>query len=367
MPFALAMTLLTAGLPTMSAPAASAAGTIASPFSEGQSVRIIQGYNGGSHRGRSQYGLDLVLADGGTSGATVVSPIEGSVTWAQGPGASNGCIAVTLRDSSYSVMLCHLILERGYRPGEAIARGQQLGTVGPAGSVGNNGAPHVHLELHRGRGANSPVPFSEPDGLPLEGVHLPASGASGEHTGRTPVGRAATAARQGGASLEAQSQTALRSITPPTSDVGGRSPRSVQLAPAPAVVRAAVVRGTGSCLNVRERAAADARIVECLPEGAEVPLESVRGGVEGWRQIETKGWAVSEYLKPTRAVVARTDGCLNVRERPSVGAPVIGCLAEGAAVSIAEGPTPGDSITWYRIERVQPLERGGWVGGQYLD
>ncbi len=224
MPFALAMTLLTAGLPTMSAPAASAAGTIASPFSEGQSVRIIQGYNGGSHRGRSQYGLDLVLADGGTSGATVVSPIEGSVTWAQGPGASNGCIAVTLRDSSYSVMLCHLILERGYRPGEAIARGQQLGTVGPAGSVGNNGAPHVHLELHRGRGANSPVPFSEPDGLPLEGVHLPASGASGEHTGRRRS--AGPRQRRGRVELPSRRSHRRRSVRSPrrrqTSAVGRR-------------------------------------------------------------------------------------------------------------------------------------------------
>jgi hypothetical protein len=39
------------------------------PFDDGQSVRIIQGYSGGTHQGASAYGLDLVLASGETSGA----------------------------------------------------------------------------------------------------------------------------------------------------------------------------------------------------------------------------------------------------------------------------------------------------------
>jgi hypothetical protein len=280
-------------------------------------------------------------------------------------------MAITLSDGSYSVALCHVILDRAYRAGESIARGQTLGTVGPAGSVGNNGAPHVHLELHRGRGANSPVPFSTPEGLPLEGVALPATE---NHAGRAPIvasanpaGRAATAAetRQGGGELVAQAQTSPRAIAAPSPNESARATRSAQSAQTPGLVRAAIVQGTGSCLNVREQASAGARIVECLPDGSEVPLAS--GADEGWRQIESKGWAASEYLKRTRGVVARTEGCLKVRERPTIGAPAIGCLADGTAVTIAEGPTPDGDSRWYRIDRAEPLEKGGWVAGQYLD
>jgi hypothetical protein len=119
---------------------------------------------------------------------------------------------------------------------------------------------------------------------------------------------------------------------------------------------------------VRERAAADARVVACLPEGTEVLLApAARGAEAGWRQIEGKGWASSEYLKRTRAVVGGTEGCLNVREGATTGARVVGCLAEGTAVTLAEGPVAGNGFEWYRIERTQPLEKGGWVVGQYLD
>ena len=57
-----------------SAPALAAAPmtTVPLPFDAGESARIIQGYNGGSHQGASIYGLDLVLASGETSGATVL-------------------------------------------------------------------------------------------------------------------------------------------------------------------------------------------------------------------------------------------------------------------------------------------------------
>lgn len=373
---AMVMALLAAPVPSGGVPSASAADSIGSPFSDGLAVRIIQGYNGGTHQGRSRYGLDLVLADGGTSGATVLAPISGAVSWAQGPGASNGCVAIALPDGSHSVVLCHVILDRAYRPGESVARGQQLGTVGAAGSVGNNGAPHVHLELHRGRGANNPVPFSVPDGLPLQGVELPTTGGAGEHGGRTPVvasvpaaGRSATAAPGAGQSagtVVAQGQAAPRPLVlaPSTTD-GARAPRSVQ---APGLLRAAIVQGTGSCLNVREKAAADARIVECLPEGAEVPLVAAARGADGsWSQIESKGWAASQFLKRTRAVIAGTDGCLNVRERPTLSAPTVGCLAEGAAVQISDGPMVSDGLDWYRIEPATPLNKGGWVAGKYLD
>jgi hypothetical protein len=369
---ALVVAVLLATMAPYGVPSAAAAESVDNPFSEGRAVRIIQGYNGGSHQGRSRYGLDLVLADGGTSGAPVFAPIGGKVTWAQAPGVGNGCMAISLSDGSYSVVLCHLLLDRPYRSGESIARGQPLGTVGEAGRVGNNGAPHIHLEVHRGGGANNPVPFSAADGLALAGVELPATGKAGEYGGKTPLvaarpaGRSAAAAVSGPGAVSAQGQTPPRALVagPAAIDVA-RAPRSVQ---GPALVRAAMVQGTGSCLNVRERASSDARIVDCLAEGTEVPLVSAAREADGtWAQIESQGWVASRFLKRSRAVIAGTAGCLNVRERPTLSAPTLGCLPEGSAVRLSDGPMVSDGRDWYQIEPTAPLTKSGWVAGQYLD
>ena len=58
-----------------------------------------------------------------------------------------------------------------------------------------------------------------------------------------------------------------------------------------------------------------------------------------------------------RAVVAGTEGCLNVREKPSTSAPIVTCLPEGTAVTIAEGPTPGESFNWYRLAPSQSSQQ----------
>jgi murein DD-endopeptidase MepM/ murein hydrolase activator NlpD len=362
---------LMAGLLPFASPATTLAGEgILMPFPGGQAVRIIQGYNGGSHQGRSYYGLDLVLAGASTSGSEVVSPIDGSVAWAQAPGTANGCMALSFRDGSYSVVLCHVLFHRSYSRGEWISGGQSLGRIGPAGTVGNNGTPHVHLELHRGGRAAAPVPFSPPDGLPLEGVALPATGAYSEHTSRAPI---ASSNRTGsGAVAPSNPQAAVPRQPPPTRPAASEqttatAPSSVA-ARSSTPTRTAVVHGTGSCLNVREQPSPDARIVDCLRDGTEVALmPRVQGGDSGWRKIEARGWAVSEHLKRTRAVVSGTEACLNVRESPSIGALVLGCLPEGTPVVLSEGPTLGGDFEWYRIEPAKPVEKGGWVVAPYLD
>ncbi|MDP8924690.1 MAG: SH3 domain-containing protein [Chloroflexota bacterium] len=359
----------------MPARTTSAAESVALPFPGGKAVRIIQGYSGGTHRGRSQYGLDLVLADGGTSGAEVVSPIEGTVTYSQAPKVGNGCMAIAYRDGSHSVMLCHVIFHRTFSRGESIARGQSLGTVGPAGTVGNNGTPHVHLELHRGSRASSPVPFSRPEGLALEGLELAATGTFSEHGRREPI---MSTNRAGGGTV-ASSTTRSDAVTQPlaarsepvtlTAASLSSQGRSIDASAAAATTstRAAVVHGTESCLKVRQQPSADAPVVECLPEGAEVKLKPLASGAESrWRQVDG-GWVAGEYLKRTSAVVAGTDACLNVRESPKTGATLHGCLPEGTTVKIVEGPTAADGFDWYRIERAGSLEKGGWVVGRYLD
>lgn len=172
-------------LPTLSSSStpASAADLLPLPFEEGAAVRIIQGYNGGTHVGDSQLALDLVLANGLSSGAPALSPIEGTIAWAFEPGTQTGCAQITARDGSFGVMLCHIVLDRPYARGERINRGQVLGTIGAAGEVGNNGTPHIHLQLQKGGRTNQPVPFAAPDGLPLEGTDLPATGGRNENAG----------------------------------------------------------------------------------------------------------------------------------------------------------------------------------------
>lgn len=161
---------------------------MALPFDQGEAVEIVQGYNGGTHQGASIYGLDLVLADGTTSGAPVLAPFDGAVPWAFAPGEQTGCIEIVASDGKYGTMLCHVVLDRPFGHGDKVVRGEQIGTVGAPGMVGNNGLAHVHMELHVGGRSGDIVPFSDSDGgLPLEGLDLPATGASNEHGGEGPI------------------------------------------------------------------------------------------------------------------------------------------------------------------------------------
>jgi Peptidase family M23/Bacterial SH3 domain len=347
---------------------AGAAESVLLPFGGGQAVRVIQGYNGGSHQGRSRYALDLVLAGGGTSGAEVVSPVAGVVSWAQAPGTGHGCLAAAVRDGSYSVVLCHILLDHAYRAGEAVARGQTLGTVGPPGAVGNNGTAHVHLELHRGRLANNPVPFGGPDGLALDGTDLAASGAANEH-----AGRASLVSRNGpgsGPREAAPAPAAAPRAAPPRATPSPTPTPAAQqaaaAAPASSSASVAVVEGTGACLKVRATPSLEAGVVDCLPDGTEVRLGD---GVEHrdaltWRRIPGQGWAAMDFLRPRRAVITGTDSCLNVRDAPSTLGAVVTCLPEGTSVAIGES-AQGDLGRWLRVDQV--VNGGaGWVLADFL-
>jgi hypothetical protein len=300
-------------------------------------VRVIQGYNGGTHQGRSQFALDLVLAGGGTTGAAVRSPIDGRVVWAMAPGAGNGCIGIALRDGNYSVALCHVLFDQVFRRGEAIARGQVLGTVGAAGTLGNNGTPHVHVELHRGGAARDPIPFETLGGLSGSEAPAPALRAVAPSPAPKPAAAPAPAPK------------------PVAEPVAASAPRPVAEA-----VRMAIVEGTASCLNVRESPVLDAAIRTCIAEGSEVSLGTERN--EGWRQIANKGWASAEFLRLTRAIVSGTSSCLNVRDGPSTSAAVVSCLAEGTPIKLAEGPHTADGLGWFKLAS----DAGGWVASAFL-
>ena len=374
-PWLLALTLIATVSPSAPAQPALAAESVAMPFTGGKAVRIIQGYNGGTHQGRSRLGLDLVLADGGTGGAEVVAPFDGTVTWSQAPNVGNGCVAIAMTSGSHTVMICHVVLTRAYDRGESVTRGQTIATVGADGTVGNNGVAHIHYELHSGNRVNSPVPFAEPEGLLLEGVSLPESSTTAVVSKREPIvstngrgsGVAAPAVAQRGqqtqpmatrnepAQLAAASiPSTLRSVQPPA-------------ATASTAARRAVVNGTESCLKVRKEPSTNGAVVGCLKEGTELSLRPLGNSADPkWRQTD-QGWVASEFLKRTQAIVVGTSACLNVRETASAGAAKLGCLPDGTAVTIAEGPSTADGFTWYRIGPAGSVEKSGWVIGQHLD
>jgi hypothetical protein len=186
------------------------------PFDHGQGARIMQGYNGGTHQGASIYGLDLVLANGETSGAPVLAPFDGTIPWAFAPGEKTGCIEVVAQDRKFGAMLCHVVLDRPFQRGERVVRGQQLGAVGAAGMVGNNGSPHVHMELHLGGRSSDIVPFSTANGgVPLDGWDLPATGASNEHAMDGPIMSSNAWAAAPSARTEGAGPPSVTVVTPP--------------------------------------------------------------------------------------------------------------------------------------------------------
>jgi uncharacterized protein YgiM (DUF1202 family) len=129
--------------------------------------------------------------------------------------------------------------------------------------------------------------------------------------------------------------------------------------------RAAIVSGTDSCLKVRQKPSVDAAIVDCLPDGTDVPLTAAaeRDEQYRWREVADRGWVVTEYLEVTRAVVNGTDSCLNVRESPTTRALVLGCLREGTFVGLTRESADG----WRRIQPMPAVQDGGWVLAEYLD
>src|SRR5260370_42066715 len=70
--------------------ATAATSAVPLPFDQNEAVQIAQGYNGGTHQGASLYGLDLVLANDETSGATGLSPFDRSVPRAFPPSDKTG-------------------------------------------------------------------------------------------------------------------------------------------------------------------------------------------------------------------------------------------------------------------------------------
>jgi murein DD-endopeptidase MepM/ murein hydrolase activator NlpD len=114
--------------------------------------RILVGF--GDWRGGEGYprssphrGLDFA----GRVGSDVLAAADGRVVVAHEHGDLCGLIVVIVHaPHDYRTVYCHFATI-GVRPGDDVARGQPIGTVGTTGQRAWPGYEHVHLELQRGR------------------------------------------------------------------------------------------------------------------------------------------------------------------------------------------------------------------------
>ena len=210
------LSLLAAALPfaAPAAPATAAAALIKLPFAPGASWTVLQGYNtapadssGGSHYNcdpktlkdsptqtercgaeyQYRYSLDLVRADGSTSGQPIYSPVNGTVTWRDD---STGGLSISM-GGNYAFAFFHVNLDSRITAGTAITQGQYLGTIAPGGQANNGGTPHIHVTLWQttdnGNWSRYAVPFT--GSYALDGRDLSDKGpsAKNQYVGSTVV------------------------------------------------------------------------------------------------------------------------------------------------------------------------------------
>jgi hypothetical protein len=111
------------------------------PAAAGTRWEVFAGYNTATHSAPNPWELDLVRTDAETAGTIVLAPISGRVSY-----TSSDCM--TIRTDGISVLLCHLLVDRGIERGVDVSRGDRLGVVAPAHAAGNNGLPHIHMAVH---------------------------------------------------------------------------------------------------------------------------------------------------------------------------------------------------------------------------
>ncbi len=182
------------------------------PFAAGPTWTVMQGYNttpteGGSHYNcdpatltdapthtescsayyQYRYSMDLVRADGNTSGQTVLSPVDGTIRWID---PAYGGMSIDLGDG-YAFAYFHTVVASGLAAGQTIHQGQYMGTVAPPGGGGNGGTPHIHVTIWQttdgGNWSRTAIPFT--DDHMLDGYDFPALASSthNQYRGRTLV------------------------------------------------------------------------------------------------------------------------------------------------------------------------------------
>lgn len=165
-------------------------GTISWPFdpNDGQWT-IVNGYRGnedhapgGSLNDYALYALDFARG-GRTTGATVYSPVSGTVAWTDG-----GCymLSISIDDApAYRVGLSHI---DGFPSGGHVNQGDAIGTVSDGTCIGSGN--HIHMVLYSCRDCQ-PDPANQRVGIPFSGpaaivgCDYPDNGSRRQYQGRS--------------------------------------------------------------------------------------------------------------------------------------------------------------------------------------
>jgi len=163
-------------------------GSLQLPTPPGETWYICQGYastyRNATHAAPS-FALDITAGSPCNLTAStrkpVYSPASGTIVRYETP---TGSLCVNM-DGGGSVDVTHIV---GTPTSGRLSKGQQIGSVAPAGTLGNNGMAHIHLEVSSqpncqwvgGRYLSGSTPFDSAHGTRLEcAPELPAGGPVG--------------------------------------------------------------------------------------------------------------------------------------------------------------------------------------------
>lgn len=165
---------------------AAAPPTLSLPTPLGETWKVIQGYNCGTHTDYDENAFDIVNANGRTRGAPVRAAADGTVWWF---GGRNNTVILD-HNNGYYTMYSHMDTLEPLSKGQFVTQGTLLGAAGSAGLSPDNA--HLHFEMFRGEG----IAASNRSGVPLafqEGYNFPDSETCNQYMGArlTATGRQA--------------------------------------------------------------------------------------------------------------------------------------------------------------------------------
>ena len=304
------------------------------PAPAGTTWRVLAGYNTATHTGEDPHALDLVRTDGPTAGTDVLAPVEG-VAW-----TSSDCVGVRI-EGGPSLLMCHVNPRAGLRSGDRVSRGDVLARVAADGEANNAGIAHIHLAVHTRLGGDT-LPFVGE--WALEGVALPATGASNAYAGRS-------FRSSNGAASSAAAPDAPPDAPPAASAAAQAEPSSLQAGDR------AVVVDDGSCLRLRAEPGMSGEVVGCIEGGSEVLVLPGAAEQDGyrWRLVRADsrvGWAAERFLRRAEARAERaTTGAIIAGDVPRQGG--LGLFVFGGGTFeqlLSASGCPPDSATFWATD-----------------
>lgn len=140
--------------------------TLSLPIPSGETWKVIQGYNCGTHTGYDDNAFDLVNTVGRTRGAPVRAAADGTFWWWGDRGGS----MILAHGNGYYTMYSHLESHVPFTKGQFVARGTVIGTVGSVGTSYSN--PHLHFQIFHGEGVSASNRYGVPLAF-IEGYTFP--------------------------------------------------------------------------------------------------------------------------------------------------------------------------------------------------